>query len=82
MIQELQYIEAKISNLETKLNDVRKQNKKILEKLSKKEKIDFFKRLPLKNEGELNNMESNLNNDYYRNQMVRIALILKSICLR
>lgn len=64
--------------MESKLNSIKKSQKHILKKSSidilqteEKEKIDIFQDLPLKDENDLQAMETKLKNDsFYRNQMV------------
>jgi len=83
VIQKFQHLELKISN-------VQKQLKKILDKLcdtvrvkEEEEKIDIFQHLPLKDEKELETIESKLIDVSFRNEMVNTTTsILKTICLK
>lgn len=89
------YVIRKLIDLESKLNCIKKSQKLILEKLSigifqteEQEKIDIFQDLPLKNENDLEVMETKLKNDlFYRNQMIKqLSLVtcrnMKTSCLQ
>lgn len=72
------FVIHKLISLELKINSIERSQKLILEKVSirtfdteEKEIIDIFQDLPLKNEDDLQSMETKLsNNTLYRNQMV------------
>jgi len=72
------HVIQKFQHLELKLSNVQKQIKKILDKLcdtvreEEEEKIDIFQYLPLKDERELEAMESKLTDVSFRNEMVNI----------
>jgi len=83
------HVVQKFQHLELKISNVQKQIKKVLDKLcdtvqvEEEEKIDIFQHLPLKDEKELEAIESKLIDVSFRNEMVNITTsISKTICLK
>ncbi|XP_011700857.1 PREDICTED: uncharacterized protein LOC105457719 [Wasmannia auropunctata] len=75
------FIVKKLQHMEIKMSNLAKQLKQILQKIphansvqvtaEAEQKIDIFQDLPLRNRDDLQIMENKLNDEHYRNEMIK-----------